>query len=101
MKTMSRLHVYAHKKPHDRAYIVGERKSLRALAKKLEMAADGAVGLEKLKIFSSDGHEYELMIVTDITEEEWQNLNPPYEKSSDPSALESVKVYDSIQAELQ
>lgn len=101
MKTMSRLHLYTHKNPQGRAYIVGERKGLKALAKKLEMAADGLVGLEKLKIYSSDGHEYELMIITDITEEEWQNLSPPYEKNSNPADLDSVKIYDSIQAELQ
>ena len=101
MKTMSRVHLYPHQEPNGTAYIVAERRGLRSLAKKLEQAADGAVGLETITLYGSDGHSYKLMIVTDITEEEWQNLPLPKEKNSGPSSLEIVKVYNDLQLNLE
>lgn len=98
MKTMSRVHLYPHKEPNGTAYIVAERRGLRSLAKKLEQAADGAVGLETITLYGSDGHPYNLMIVTDITEDEWQNLPLPKDKSSDPASLEIVKVYNDLKS---
>jgi len=100
MKSMNRLHLYHHKSPNGRAYIVADRNGLRALAKTLEKAANGAVGLEKLQLYSSDGHPYELMIISDISEQEWQDIQVPYSKFSDPSKLETVQLYDSLKSEL-
>jgi len=96
MKTMSRVHLYPHKEPNGTGYIVAERRGLRALAKKLEQAADGAVGLETITLYGSDGHPYNLMIVTDITEDEWQNMPLPADRRSDPASLEIVKVYNDL-----
>ena len=93
---MSRVHLYPHKAPNGTGYIVAERRGLRALAKKLEQAADGAVGLENITLYGSDGHPYTLMIVTDITEEEWQNMPLPNDKKSDPNNLEIVKIYNEL-----
>lgn len=98
MKSMSRVHFYPHKEPNGTAYIVAERRGLRTLAKKLEQAADGAVGLETLTLYGSDGHPYTLMVVTDITEDEWQNMPLPAAKNSDPSKLEIVKVYNDLKS---
>jgi len=98
MKTMSRLHLYPHKEPNGRAYIVAERRALKALAKKLEQTADGLVGFDKITLYSSDGHPYDLMIVSDISEEEWQNLDVPSSRWSDPSKLETVKLVDELSA---
>jgi hypothetical protein len=96
MKTMSRVHLYPHKEPNGTGYIVAERRGLKALAKKLEQAADGAAGFETITLYGSDGHPYKLMIVTDITEDEWQNLPLPADKRSDPRSLEIVKVYNDL-----
>ena len=96
MKSMSRVHLYPHKGPNSTGYIVAERRGLRALAKKLEQAADGAVGFETITLYGSDGHPYSLMIVTDISEDEWQNLPLPADKRSDPTQLEIVKVYNDL-----
>ena len=96
MKTMSRLHLYPHKEPNGRAYIVAERRALLALAKKLEQTADGAVGFDKITLYSSDGHPYELMIVSDISEQEWQELEAPSSRKSDPSKLSIIKTLDEI-----
>lgn len=101
MKTLSRLHLYPHKEPNGRAYIVAERQALRALAKKLEQTADGAVGYDKMTFYSSDGHPYELMIVSDITEQEWQELEVPSSRKSDPSKLETVKIVDDLSSTLR
>jgi hypothetical protein len=98
MKSMSRVHLYPHKEPNGTGYIVAERKGLRDLAKKLLQAADGAVGLETLTLHGSDGHPYNLMIITDVTEEEWQNMPLPKDKNSDPESLEIVKVYNNLKS---
>jgi hypothetical protein len=69
------------------------------LAKKLEQTADGAVGFDKITLYSSDGHPYELMIISDISEEEWQELDVPSSRKSDPSKLETVKIVDELAAQ--
>lgn len=96
---MSRLHLYPHKEPNGRAYIVAEKRALKALAKKIDQAAEGVVGFETLRLYGSDGHEFELMVVSEISEEEWQSLPLPSDKKSDPSKLETVKLYDSLKSE--
>lgn len=100
MKSLSRVHLYTHKEPNGRGYIVAERSGLKALAKALDKAASGAVGLEKITVYSSDGHPYELMIVTDLSENEWQEINVPYDRKSNPKQLESVQIYDSLHEEI-
>lgn len=100
MKSMSRVHLYTHKEPNGRGYIVAERSGLKALARALEKAAASAVGLEKVTVYSSDGHPYEIMVVTDLSENEWQDINVPYDRRSNPKLLESVQIYDSLHEEL-
>jgi hypothetical protein len=97
---LSRVHLHSHKEPKGRAYIVGDRKGLLALSKTLEKAAKGLLGLESIRLFSSDGHEYELMIVADVKEEEWQFMSVPYDPDSNPNSLESIKVYESVRKQL-
>lgn len=100
MKSMSRLHLYPHQEPNDTAYIVADRKGLRDLAKKLTQAADSAVGLETITMHGSDGHAYTVMIVSDVSEDEWQALPLPKNKHSDPASLEIVKTYKSLRQQL-
>lgn len=97
---LSRVHIHHHKEPNGRAYIIGDKQGLLELAKTIERAAKSYAGLESIKLFSSDGHPYEIAVVSSISEEEWQNMLLPYDKSSDPSKLETVKLYDSIKEEL-
>lgn len=101
MKSMSRVHLYPHKEPNGTGYIVAERRGLRALAKKLEQAADGAVGLETITLYGSDGHPYELIIITDITEEEWQSIPQPKDKIIDLNCLEILKVYNDLKSPVE
>jgi hypothetical protein len=90
----SRIHLYPHAGPNSRGYIVAERSALRSLAKHLEDAARGLAGFETVKCYSSDGHEYELVIVCDVSEDEWQNLPVPGDQQSDPSKLAIVRTWD-------
>jgi hypothetical protein len=92
----SRIHLYPHTGPGTRGYIVAERSALRSLARHLEDAARGIVGFETVRCYGSDGHEYELVIVCDVSEDEWQNLPVPDDKNSDPSKLTVVKTFDEL-----
>lgn len=90
----SRLHIHPHKKPGDTAYIVGDKSALRSLAQALTAAANGVVGLEKITLYTSDGHSYNIVIAADIAEEEWQAAPPSYELTSNPRQFESIKSYE-------
>lgn len=90
----SRLHIHSHKRPGDTAYIIGDKSALRSLAHALLAAANGVVGLEKLTLYTSDGHAYDMVVSADIAEEEWQSAPPSYEKNSDPRSFESIKTYE-------
>lgn len=101
MKSMSRLHLYPHAEPNGTAYIVADRRGLRDLAKKLTQAADSSVGLDTITFHGSDGHEYKLLIVSDVSQEEWQTLPLPKDQHSDPNTLAIVKTYKSLQQQLE
>lgn len=95
-----RVHVYSHKGPMSTGYILGEKSGLLKLAKTLEQAARGAVGTEKVTLYSSDGHEYEMIVTRDVSETEWQQLELPLDKKADPSRLESIQTYNKIRREV-
>jgi hypothetical protein len=100
MKTPARLHVYNAQGPRDTAYIVADRPGLRQLAEALKNAANSAVGMETLKLFAADGHEYEIMITCDITEEEWQAAELPYAVKSQVPSVRSITDYLAVKKEL-
>jgi hypothetical protein len=97
MKT--RLHLYPHNGPKSRGYIVGEPAALRSLARHLDDVARGVVGFDVVRCYGSDGHEYELALVCDVSEDEWQNLPVPADKKSDPSKLTIVKTFDDLRSD--
>ena len=99
MKTPARLHVYNAHGPRDTAYIVADRAGLRQLAEALKNAANSAVGMETLRLFAADGHEYEVMITCDVAEEEWQTTALPYTKSQVPG-VRSIQDYLAVKKEL-
>ena len=96
-----RVHVYPHKGPKSTGYIVGEKSGLLKLAKTLEQAARGAVGTERVTLYSSDGHEYEIVVTKEVTETEWQTMELPQNKKADPSKLQSIKDYKELKEELR
>ena len=92
----SRLHLHGHSGPKTRAYIVAEPQALRALATAADRAARSVIGMETVSFYGSDGHEYELFIACDVTEDEWQAMPLPTDKKSDPDKLAVVQLYDEI-----
>lgn len=97
---LGRVHLHSHKEPQGCGHIVGDPAGLLALAKTLEKAARGLVGIESVKLYSSDGHAYEILVVADVSEQEWQDMPLPYDKKSDPSQLVSIKSYAEIKQQV-
>lgn len=91
MKT--RLHLYPQSGPRTSAYIVAEPQAFKQLAKAAEAASKSIVGIESVTFYGSDGHEYELLLVSDVAETEWQQLEPCYKKNANPDKLKIVKIY--------
>ncbi len=82
MNVKSRLHLYQPKETKGQAFIVGEK------------AATGVVGTETIHLYTSDGHDYEIMITKSVEEDEWQNF------PKDPSKLKSVEIYNELKTSL-
>ena len=95
MKVQSRLQFYPSKDIKDRAYIIGDRSALLALAEALKKAATGSFGSEILTVYADNGHDYDVFITKDVQEEEWQSL------PKDPIDLKSIQIYDQIRNELK
>ena len=92
----ARLHMQNHNEPAGRAYIIGDKTGLKALGEALIKTSKSVIGLDTIKLYTSDGHEYEIVIACDVSEEEWQQLPVPYNKHHDPTKLEIVKSYNVI-----
>lgn len=94
MIVKSRLHLYQHNGPKSRGYIIGERQALRALSEALRKAADGVLGSETVTVYGNDGHDYEVFITRDVSEQEWQTLDCP-------EALTSIQTINQVRQELE
>jgi hypothetical protein len=79
---------------------VADPAALRALAQALTSAAQNPYSFERVKLHTSDGHEYTAMIVSGVTEEEWQHIPPAYMKSAVPS-IATLEDYNTLRRELQ
>lgn len=96
---MARLHIYPHSEPKEDTVIIADPSALRALAQALLTAAQTLHGFQRVKLHTSDGHEYYAMIVSGIQESEWQTLAPAYRNASLPT-LSVLQDYESLKKEL-
>jgi hypothetical protein len=96
---MARLHIYPHTEPQTDLHIVADPAALRALSQALLRVAQMPNGFERVKLHTSDGHEYTAMIVSGVTEEEWQTIPPAYAKSNVP-VIATLEDYHSLKKEL-
>ena len=96
MKTYARLHLYPHSEPKGRGFIVADPAALRALSDLCRTAAHSMSGFETAVFFGSDGHEYELAIVSDVAESEWQQLALPGLDQQAAQQLSVVKTFDEL-----
>lgn len=97
---MARLHIYPHSEPRQDLHIVAEPAALRALAQALLNAAHTPQGFERVRLHTSDGHEYTAMIVAGVSELEWQTMPPAYMKSTVPR-IDTLEDYNTLRQELQ
>lgn len=96
---MARLHIYPHNEPQQDLHIVADPQALRALGQALIKASQTPLGFERVKLHTSDGHEYTAMIVSGVTEDEWQTIPPAYIKSCVPK-ISALEDYHSLRNEL-
>jgi hypothetical protein len=96
---MARLHIYPHTEPQEDAVIVADPVALRALANAMLKAAQTIHGFQRVKLHTSDGHEYYAMIVSGLQESEWQTVAPAY-RGADLPTLSVLEDYESMKKEL-
>jgi hypothetical protein len=99
MKPTGRLHIYPPSGPHKLGYVVADRQALKGLAEAAKTVAAGNFGFETIKLYSADGHEYELVLTSAIGEEEWQTLESHYAQDSVPT-VGTIQDYHSLKQEL-
>ena len=69
-------HIYEHKEPGKDITIVANKNGLNDLAKAILHASD--VGFGSVKLYSGDGHEYNIIICKEGDDEILENLEVPY-----------------------
>ena len=94
MNVKSRIKIYTGKDIKDRTVIAGEPNALRALAKTLINTANSPSGFDAIRLYEGTGHDFEIVVTSDITEDEWQNM------PNKADELGSVKVYDDLRTSL-
>ena len=97
---MARLHIYPHSEPRQDLHIIADPAALKALAQACMNAAKTPQGFERVKLHTSDGHEYTAMIVAGVSESEWQATPPAYMTSTVPSVA-TLEDYNTLRQELQ
>lgn len=96
---MARLHIYPHTEPKEDTLIVADPAALRALANAMLTAAQTPHGFQRVKLHTSDGHEYYAMIMCGVEELEWQTVPPAYRGSAVPK-ISVIEDYESLKREL-
>jgi len=99
MKSTGRLHIYPPTGPQGTGYLVADRQALKGLAEAAKSVAAGNFGFDTIKLYSADGHEYELVVTSAIGEEEWQTLESHYSQDSVPT-VGTIQDYHSLKQEL-
>ena len=96
---MARLHIYPHNEPQADLHIVADPAALRDLAAALITVSRNPYTFERVRLHTSDGHEYTAMIVSGVSEEEWQTIPPAYATTTVP-VISTLEDYHSIKKEL-
>lgn len=99
MKPTGRLQIYPPSGPRKSGYIVADRAALRGLSEAIKSATTSTFGFETVKLYSADGHEYELVITSSVTEDEWQTIQPNYTTVLAPT-VETLLNYQDLKDQL-
>ena len=100
MKPTGRLHIYPPTGPRGTGYIVADKAALRGLAEAAKTASAGNFGFETIKLYSADGHEYELVVTSAVGEDEWQTMQSHYAKDVVPT-VGTIQDYQTLKQELK
>jgi len=100
MKPTGRLHIYPPSAPRSTGYIVADRQALKGLVQAAQTASAGHFGFETIKLYSADGHEYELVVTSAVGEEEWQTMESHYAKDVVPT-VGTIQDYQDLKKELR
>ena len=100
MKPTGRLQIYPPSGPRHTGYIVADRAALRGLAEAAKTASSNALGFETLILYSADGHEYELVITSDVTDTEWQEIGANYDAKSAMPRVDTLQHYQELKRQL-
>lgn len=73
---------------------------MKGLAQAAQTASAGNFGFETIKLYSADGHEYELVITSAVGEEEWQTMESHYAKETVPT-VGTIQDYQDLKQELK
>jgi hypothetical protein len=79
---------------------VADRQALKGLAEAAKNAAAGGFGFETIKLYSADGHEYELIVTSAVGEEEWQTMESHYDAKTTPTVA-TIQDYQTLKQELK
>jgi hypothetical protein len=85
--------------PRGTGYIVADKQALKGLAEAAKNAAAGGFGFETIKLYSADGHEYELILTSAVGEEEWQTMESHYDSKTIPT-VSTIQDYQTLKREL-
>jgi hypothetical protein len=99
MKLTGRLQIYPPAGPRKSGYVVADRAALKGLAEAIKSASTSTFGFETVKLYSADGHEYELVITSSVTDEEWQAIPPNYAATPAPQ-IETLQNYQDLKDQL-
>jgi hypothetical protein len=99
MKPTGRLQIYPPSGPRQTGYVVADRAALKGLAEAIKSASTSTFGFETVKLYSADGHEYELVITSSVTEDEWVAIQPNYSSSVTPQ-VETLQNYQDLKDQL-
>jgi len=73
---------------------------MKGLAEATKNAAAGGFGFETIKLYSADGHEYELIVTSAVGEEEWQTMESHYDARTTPTVA-TIQDYQTLKQELK
>jgi len=99
MKSTGRLHIYPPTGPRSNGYIIADRAALRGLADAAKTASAG-FGFETIKLYSADGHEYDLVLTSAVDEEEWQSMACHYRQTTVPQ-VGTIQDYNDLKREIK
>lgn len=95
MIVKSRLQISVDDDVKGRVIIIGEKAALKELGRALLTAADSPAGFDATHLYKGNGHDFEIFITKNVSEEEWQEI------PNDLNNIDFIYEYDRLKKSLQ